>query len=129
MMLTRFIRFWTTIFDSDVATPKNFTFVFASSYLQTLGSLENPLVLKACPNRINVHDFLLSKEESHQLILDDRIGLQGELKNYPLLHGVIERNSNGHIGCFRMSIDALNGRHSNNPPISLLLLTSLNTAT
>jgi predicted AAA+ superfamily ATPase len=67
--------FWTILFKSLVPTPKNFIFVFACSYLRTIGSMENPLILTPCRSRINVHDFLLSKEEFHQLILDDRIGL------------------------------------------------------
>jgi hypothetical protein len=107
--------FWTILFKSLVPTPKKFIFVFACSYLRTIGSMENPLILTPCRSRNNVHDFLLSKEESHQLILDDRIGLQGELKNDPLLHGVIERNSNGHIGCLRMSIDELNRTNKHAP--------------
>jgi hypothetical protein len=53
-----------------------------------------------------------STEESLQLILDDRIGLEGEMRNYPLLHGILERDCNGHIGSLRMSIDR---KDLNNP--------------
>jgi hypothetical protein len=108
-------KFWATLFNSTRPVSKNFSFVISCTCLQTIGSKTSPVVLKACPNKINVHDFLLSKEESLQLILNDRIGLLGAMKNYSMLHGILERGSHGHIGSLRMSINSLNKTNKISP--------------
>jgi len=96
--------FWSILFRSPGdSLPNNFILVIACTYL-----LSVEVEFKACLSKIEYSDFLLSEEQSLQLVQDSRMGLHSRLTCYPILVKLIVNDCNGHIGALRITIDELN---------------------
>ena len=105
---------WSTLLKSGGnSLPSNFVLLIACTHLLSGG--DSPVEFHSCSSRIGFSEFLLSKEESHRLVLDPRIGLNTPLKDYETLREMIVNDCNGHIGSLRMTIDELNEININTP--------------
>jgi hypothetical protein len=104
--------FWSTLLKNPfLCLPDNLNLVISCTYL-----LNGPeIYFYCCRSKIEFTEFLLSKEESYQLISDERMGLKAPMKDYPTLLEMIVNDCNGHIGSLRITIDAMNRKNLNNP--------------
>jgi hypothetical protein len=99
--------FWLTLLKSPGdSLPNNFILVIACTY-----ALSDPIQFSDCRTKIEFPDFLLSKTESRQLILNERTGLKPPTNGYPNLHERIVHDCSGQIGSLRMIIDAINRKN------------------
>ena len=96
--------FWSTLFRSPGSSlPNNFVLVMTCTHL-----LSGGCDLSAYRSKLGFSDFVLTKEESHRLILDGRIGLHSPSTHFTTLRELIVNDCNGHIGSLRITIDQLN---------------------
>jgi hypothetical protein len=100
------IRFWQSLLKATGGwIPENIRFVISAT-CSLSGGIDSPVEFKSMP-RLSRMDFLLSDEESYQLLEFEQIGLPAKIRKHKILKNLLVKECGGLVGALRLSIDAL----------------------